>query len=69
MKASAILSLVAVAGLACASPIKARHDSVEIVFLGAADAEFTQSFPADGSTVSISMSPSATLALHISRLF
>lgn len=34
------------------SPVK-RTNEVEITFIGAANAQFTQSFPVDGSTVSI----------------
>ncbi|CAI7660799.1 unnamed protein product [Penicillium glandicola] len=54
MKASTILGLfVAYAATASAIPVKQRDDQVEITFIGAADAQFTQSIPNDGSTVSI----------------
>ncbi|KAJ5788749.1 hypothetical protein N7457_003739 [Penicillium paradoxum] len=54
MKSSAILGLfVAYAATASAVPLKPRNDQVEITFIGAADAQFTQSFPTDGSAVSI----------------
>jgi hypothetical protein len=54
MKTSAILGLFVVyATTASAIPVKPRHDQVEITFIGAADAQFTQSFSTDGSVVSI----------------
>jgi hypothetical protein len=54
MKSSAILSLfVAYAATASAIPVKQRNHQVDITFIGAADAQFTQSIPTDGSTVSI----------------
>ncbi|KAJ5343946.1 hypothetical protein MYU51_002105 [Penicillium brevicompactum] len=52
MRTSTIISLFAVAAVASAIPVK-RDDHVEITFIGAADAQFTQSFPSDGSAVSI----------------
>jgi len=61
MKASVIVGLFIVATTASASPMKPRNDGVEIVFLGAANAQFTQNFPSDGSVVSISMFPSNTI--------
>ncbi|KAJ5916897.1 hypothetical protein N7504_000912 [Penicillium tannophilum] len=45
--------LLALATASNGSPVK-RTNEVEITFIGAADAQFTQSFPVDGSTVSIS---------------
>lgn len=54
MKTSTIFGLfVACATTASAIPVKPRHGQVEITFVGAANAQFTQSFPSDGSTVSI----------------
>ncbi|KAJ5093659.1 hypothetical protein N7456_009520 [Penicillium angulare] len=53
---------VALATSSLASPIK-RAQEVEITFIGAADAQFSQSFPADGSVVSISNSLSIS---HVS---
>ncbi|KGO66604.1 hypothetical protein PITC_079760 [Penicillium italicum] len=54
MKASTILGLfVAYAATASAVPMKKRSHEVEITFVGAADAQFTQSIPTDGSVVSI----------------
>lgn len=54
MKSSAIFSLfVAYAATASAVPVKQRNHQVEITFVGAADAQFTQSIPTDGSVVSI----------------
>ncbi|KAF3394208.1 hypothetical protein F1880_005085 [Penicillium rolfsii] len=53
MKFSDILTLTAgFATAASASPVR-RTDQVEITFIGAADAQFSQSFPTDGSQVSI----------------
>lgn len=57
MKASTIIGLFIAVTTASAIPVQPRHDNVEIVFIGAADAQFTQSFPSDGSVVSISMLP------------
>ncbi|KAJ5861273.1 uncharacterized protein N7529_008583 [Penicillium soppii] len=53
MKASTIIGLFIAVTTASAIPVQPRHDNVEIVFIGAADAQFTQSFPSDGSVVSI----------------
>ncbi|CDM26308.1 hypothetical protein DTO013E5_7775 [Penicillium roqueforti] len=54
MKASTIFSLfVAYAATASAIPVKQRDHQVEITFIGAANAQFTQSISTDGSTVSI----------------
>lgn len=44
--------LLALATASNGSPVK-RTNEVEITFIGAADAQFTQNFPVDGSTVSI----------------
>ncbi|KAJ5647027.1 hypothetical protein N7490_003399 [Penicillium lividum] len=44
--------LLALATASSGSPLKRTQD-VEITFIGAANAEFSQSFPIDGSTVSI----------------
>lgn len=56
MKASTIFSLfVAYAATASAIPVKQRDHQVEITFIGAANAQFTQSISTDGSTVSIGM--------------
>ncbi|KAJ5157152.1 uncharacterized protein N7482_008252 [Penicillium canariense] len=53
MKFSEILALsIALATTANASPIK-RTEEVQITFIGVADAQFAQSFPTDGSDVSI----------------
>lgn len=57
MKSSTIFGLfVAYAATASAIPVKQRNLEVEITFVGAADAQFTQSIPTDGSVVSIGMS-------------
>ncbi|KAJ5374339.1 hypothetical protein N7517_006345 [Penicillium concentricum] len=54
MKSSTILGLfVAYAATASAIPLKQRDHQVDITFIGAADAQFTQSIPSDGSVVSI----------------
>ncbi|KAJ6190999.1 hypothetical protein N7519_001020 [Penicillium mononematosum] len=54
MKASTVLGLfVAYAATASAIPVKQRNHQVEITFIGAADAQFTQNIPTDGSVVSI----------------
>ncbi|KAJ5738907.1 hypothetical protein N7493_002062 [Penicillium malachiteum] len=53
MKFSEILSLSTVLALASAAPVK-RSNDVEITFIGAAGAQFTQSFPTDGTATSIS---------------
>ncbi|KAJ6125586.1 hypothetical protein N7471_012903 [Penicillium samsonianum] len=54
MKASTILGLFAgYAATASAIPVKQRDNQAEITFIGAADAQFTQSIPTDGSVVSI----------------
>jgi hypothetical protein len=53
MKTSAIISLLAAITTTWGSPLKTRNDQVEITFIGAADAQFTQSFPSDGTVVSI----------------
>ncbi|KAJ5792489.1 uncharacterized protein N7503_008467 [Penicillium pulvis] len=45
--------LLALATASNGSPVKRTND-VEITFIGAANAQFTQAFPVDGSTVSIS---------------
>ncbi|KAJ6010806.1 hypothetical protein N7451_002218 [Penicillium sp. IBT 35674x] len=45
--------LLALATASNASPVKRTND-VEITFIGAANAQFTQNFPVDGSSVSIS---------------
>ncbi|GLI77490.1 hypothetical protein PoHVEF18_005780 [Penicillium ochrochloron] len=53
MKFSDILTLtVGLATAASARPVR-RTDQVAITFIGAADAQFSQSFPTDGSQVSI----------------
>ncbi|KAJ5364029.1 uncharacterized protein N7496_009742 [Penicillium cataractarum] len=53
MKFSDVLTLsVAFATAASASPMR-RTEEVDITFIGAADAQFSQSFPLDGSEVSI----------------
>lgn len=53
MKFSDVLTLsVAFAAAANASPMR-RTEEVGITFIGAADAQFSQSFPVDGSQVSI----------------
>ncbi|KAJ5497692.1 hypothetical protein N7453_006743 [Penicillium expansum] len=54
MKASTVLGLfIAYAATTSAIPVKQRDQEVEITFVGAADAQFTQSIPTDGSIVSI----------------
>ncbi|CAG8893415.1 unnamed protein product [Penicillium egyptiacum] len=54
MKATTILGLfVAYAASASAIPVQQRNNQVDITFIGAADAQFTQSIPTDGSVVSI----------------
>jgi hypothetical protein len=54
MKFSDALTLtVVLATAASASPVR-RTDQVAITFIGAADAQFSQSFSTDGSRVSIS---------------
>ncbi|KAJ5206588.1 hypothetical protein N7491_002797 [Penicillium cf. griseofulvum] len=54
MKSSAILGLFVVyAATASANPVKQRNHQVDITFIGAADAQFTQSIATDGSIVSI----------------
>ncbi|CAI7668736.1 unnamed protein product [Penicillium viridicatum] len=54
MKSSTIFGLfVAYAATVSAIPVKQRNHEVEITFVGAADAQFTQSIPTDGSVVSI----------------
>lgn len=54
MKFSDVLTLaVGLATAASASPVR-RSDQVDITFIGAADAQFSQSFPTDGSQLSIS---------------
>lgn len=56
MKTSTIFGLlVAYAATVSAIPVKQRNHEVEITFVGAADAQFTQSIPTDGSVVSIGM--------------
>ena len=56
MKTTTIFSLfVAYAATASAIPVKQRDHQVEITFIGAANAQFTQSISTDGSTVSIGM--------------
>ncbi|KAJ5540943.1 hypothetical protein N7494_006019 [Penicillium frequentans] len=45
--------LLALATASNGSPVKRTND-VEITFIGAANAQFTQNFPVDGSTVSVS---------------
>lgn len=57
MKASTVLGLfVAYGALASAIPVKQRNHQVEITFIGAADAQFSQNIPTDGSVVSIGKS-------------
>lgn len=57
MKASTVLGLfIAYAATTSAIPVKQRDQEVEITFVGAADAQFTQSIPTDGSIVSIGTS-------------
>lgn len=46
--------LAALAETSSASPVK-RTSTVDITFIGAANAQFSQNFPTDGSTVSICM--------------
>ncbi|KAJ5503686.1 hypothetical protein N7463_006560 [Penicillium fimorum] len=54
MKSSTILGLfVAYAATSYAIPLRQRDQQVDITFIGAADAQFTQSIPSDGSVVSI----------------
>ncbi|KAJ5618144.1 hypothetical protein N7537_003258 [Penicillium hordei] len=54
MRSSTIFGLFfAYAATASAVPVKQRNQEVEITFVGAADAQFTQSIPTDGSVVSI----------------
>lgn len=64
MKFSEIITFsAALATSASASPTKrSAPDNVDITFEGAADASFTQSFPTDGSDVTISK-------LFLARLF
>lgn len=57
MKFSEIITLsAALATSASATPLKrsAGHENVDITFIGAADAQFTESFPTDGSSIDIS---------------
>lgn len=54
MKFSEILAFSVAFATAIAAPTK-RTDTVEITFHGAAGAQFTQSFPEDGTTTSICM--------------
>jgi antitoxin component of RelBE/YafQ-DinJ toxin-antitoxin module len=57
MKASTVLGLfVAYAATASAIPVNQRNHQVEITFIGAADAQFAQNIPTDGSVVSIGKS-------------
>ncbi|KAJ5698532.1 hypothetical protein N7462_000537 [Penicillium macrosclerotiorum] len=54
MKFSETLAIsAALVSAASASPLK-RTGTVDITFIGAADAQFTQAFPTDGSVVAIS---------------
>ena len=55
--ASAALALLATMVQAVPTPADtvSRYFSIEVIFQGAANAEFTQSFPADGRLVTISM--------------
>ncbi|KAJ5295438.1 hypothetical protein PENANT_c001G08700 [Penicillium antarcticum] len=53
MKTSVFIGLLTAAATASAGPLRARNDQVDITFIGAADAQFTRSFPSDGSVVSI----------------
>lgn len=55
--ASAALALLATMVQAVPTPADtvARYFSIQVTFQGAANAEFTQSFPADGRLVTISM--------------
>ncbi|KAJ5770449.1 uncharacterized protein N7511_002500 [Penicillium nucicola] len=53
MKGSTIISLLATVATTSAGPLRARNDQVDITFIGAADAQFTQSFPSDGTVISI----------------
>lgn len=55
--ASAALALLATMVQAVPTPAdtESRSFSVQVTFQGAANAEFTQSFPADGRNVAISM--------------
>ncbi|KAJ5539484.1 hypothetical protein N7513_007816 [Penicillium frequentans] len=60
--------LLALATASNGSPVKRTND-VEITFIGAANAQFTQNFPADGSTVSIcpfTLLPDVLSISHIS---
>lgn len=65
MKFSEIITFsAALATSASASPAKrSAPDNVDITFEGAADASFTQSFPTDGSDVTISKLLLAHLAM------
>lgn len=53
--------LIALAIATNGEPVKRTQGTVEITFIGAANAQFTQSFPVDGSIVQISMS----IQMHI----
>lgn len=54
MKYSAIAPLLALPGTLS---LAIRDHAAQITFIGAADAQFTQDFPADGSIVKISKLP------------
>jgi hypothetical protein len=64
MKTAAIICLLAAITTTSGSPLKARNDQVEITFIGAADAQFTQSFPSDGTVVSIGENPFIRAYFH-----
>jgi hypothetical protein len=64
MKTSAIISLLAAITTTSGSPLKTRNNQVEITFIGAANAQFTQSFPSDGTVASIGEHPFIRAYLH-----
>ncbi|OGE52860.1 hypothetical protein PENARI_c009G11921 [Penicillium arizonense] len=53
MKTCAVICLLAAITTTSGSPLKTRNNQVEITFIGAANAQFTQSFPSDGTVASI----------------
>lgn len=58
MKFSGIPAVFGIlAAVTSAAPAEKKHFSVEVTFIGAADASFTQWFIADGSEIAISMCP------------
>jgi hypothetical protein len=64
MKTSAIICLLAAITTTSGSPLKTRNNQVEITFIGAANAQFTQSFPSDGTVASIGEHPFIRPYLH-----